>query len=232
MGDLSDLSTLFDLPASASATPSHPLRWGAPTPAERGPVIASRDPALRNAIGAHAGGYGVYRALAIAAGTLPSNHRPDLTDTAPADLVGPHPQWTGDAKIVSLDPWGHLVGEVFREELARGLDIRPTIAVTRAHIDMPEVRAAFAAGRIRPDGDIVKASGLVRVMKAAMAKLAGQARGTSNKLAVHHHGSADAFGDRDYDEVADALCQVAMPQFSQGAGIGSGLGAIFRRCPR
>ena len=39
--------------------------------------------------------------------------------------------------------------------LARGYDIRPTIAVTRAHIDMPEIRAAIAAGRIRADGSIV-----------------------------------------------------------------------------
>jgi GTP cyclohydrolase II len=168
MVDVSDLSALFDRPASPAVTTVHPLRWGAPTAAERGPVIASRDPALRNVIGAHAGGYGVYRALAIASGALPSNHRPDLTDTAPADLIGPHAQWVGDTKIVSLDPWGHLIGEVFRDELAGGLDIRPTIAVTRAHIDMPEVRAAFAAGRIRADGDIVKQNGLVRVMKAAI----------------------------------------------------------------
>ena len=88
--------------------------------------------AQRNAIGTHAGGYALYRALAIAASALPSNHRPNLTDTAPADLLGPHPQGLGDTKIVSLDPWGHLVGEAFKEELARGLDIRPTIAVTRA----------------------------------------------------------------------------------------------------
>jgi GTP cyclohydrolase II len=165
-----DLSTLFETAnrasSEASKTPS-PLRWGAPTVAERGPVIATSDP-VRNAIGTHAGGYAVYRALAIAASTLPSNHRPDLTDTAPADLIGPHPQWLGDTKIVSLDPWGHLVSEAFHEQLARGLDIRPTIAVTRAHIDMPEIRAAIAAGRIRPDGDIVSASGVVRVMKAAI----------------------------------------------------------------
>ena len=165
---MNDLSGLFDLSISPAVTTAQPLNWGAPSASARGPVIASRDPKLRNAIGAHAGGYGVYRALAIAAGTLPSNHRPDLTDTAPADLIGPHPQWTGDDKIVSLDPWGHLVGEVFRDELARGLDIRPTIAATRAHIDMPEVRAAFDAGRIRADGDIVKSNGLVRVMKAAI----------------------------------------------------------------
>jgi len=167
---MSDLTNLFDV-ADQKPDPKRcgwPLRWGAATAAERGPVITSRDPALRNAIGTHAGGYGVYRALAIAARTLPSNHRPDLTDTAPADLIGPHPQWAGDDKIVSLDPWGHLVGEVFREELARGLDIRPTIAVTRAHIDMPEVRAAIEAGRVRRDGEVVAANGLVRVMKAAI----------------------------------------------------------------
>jgi GTP cyclohydrolase II len=169
---MSDLSGLFDLdPKTAPKTvptPAYPLRWGAATAAERGPIIAGRDPALRNVIGTHAGGYGVYRALAIAARTLPSNHRPDLTDTLPADLIGPHPQWASEDKIVSLDPWGHLVGEVFRDELARGIDIRPTIAVTRAHIDMPEVRAAIEAGRIRRDGDIVAENGLVRVMKAAI----------------------------------------------------------------
>ena len=81
---MSDLSALFDLSTSPAVISAHPLRWGAPTAIERGPVIANRDPAQRNAIGAHAGGYGVYRALAIAAGDLPSNHRPDLTDTAPA----------------------------------------------------------------------------------------------------------------------------------------------------
>jgi GTP cyclohydrolase II len=168
---MSDLSSLFDVPAPgnpAGATCAQNPRWGAASAAERGPVIASPDPQLRNAIGAHAGGYGLYRALAIAARTLPSNHRPDLTDTAPADLIGPHPQWSDADKIVSLDPWGHLVGEVFREERERGLDIRPTIAVTRAHIDMPEVRAAIEAGRVRRDGRIVAASGMVRVMKAAI----------------------------------------------------------------
>ena len=169
---MSDLSGLFDLdPKAAPSTapkPAYPLRWGAPTAAERGPIIAGRDAAQRNVIGTHAGGYGVYRALAIAARTLPSNHRPDLTDTLPADLIGPHPQWTGDDKIVSLDPWGHLVGDIFRDERARGVDIRPTIAVTRAHIDMPEVRAAIESGRVRRDGDIVAENGLVRVMKAAI----------------------------------------------------------------
>src|SRR5215475_966342 len=145
------------------------LVWGAPTAAERGPVIATlRNPNHRNAVGSHAGGYSVYRALAITARTLSSDHIADLTDTAPIDRIGPHPQWCDAKKIVSLDPWGHLVGEAFQDYLARGYDIRPTIAVTRAHIDMPEIRAAIEARRIRADGDIVSGHGSVKVMKAAI----------------------------------------------------------------
>ena len=136
------------------------LVWGAATAAERGPVIATlRNHLHRNAVGTHAGGYSVYRALAVTARTLASDHIADLTDTAPVEAIGPHPQWRDAAKIVSLDPWGHLVGEVFREHIGRGYDIRPTIAVTSAHIDMPEIRAAIAAGRIRADGRIVSAQG-------------------------------------------------------------------------
>ena len=87
---------------------SPPLVWGAPTAAERGPVIATlRDPRHRNAVGSHAGGYAVYRALAIAAKTLKPDQLADLTDTAPAAHIGPYPQWADAKKIVSLDPWGH-----------------------------------------------------------------------------------------------------------------------------
>src|SRR6478735_7421898 len=143
--------------------------WGAPTASERGPVIATlRNPNHRNAVGSHAGGYSVYRALAIAARTLAYDHMADLTDTAPVEDIGPHPQWFDAKKIVSLDPWGHLIGEAFRDHLVRGYDIRPSIAVTRAHIDMPEIREAIAARRVRADGDIVSARGSVRVMKAAI----------------------------------------------------------------
>src|SRR5262244_3187257 len=139
------LSTANGLP-NQSVTERPHLVWGAPPAAERGPVIATlRNAAHRNAVGSHPGGYSVYRALAIAARTLAHDHIADLTDTAPVERIGPHPQWGDAKKIVSLDPWGHLVGEVFRDHLARGYDVRPTIAVTRAHIDMPEIRAAIAA---------------------------------------------------------------------------------------
>src|SRR5690348_5320228 len=118
-----------------------PLHWGAASAEARGPIVASpAEPRLRNAIGSYAGAYGLYRALAVATRALAPDHRPDLTDTAPAAVIGPNPQWGDPAKIVSLDPWGHLVGEVFAEQINAGVDARPTIAVTRARIDLPEIR--------------------------------------------------------------------------------------------
>jgi GTP cyclohydrolase II len=150
-------------PATAMVT------WGARDPNERGPVVGTvADPARRNAIGVHSGGYGIYRALAIAAQELKADHRPDLTNTSPAEMIGPFESWFDPGKIVSLDPWGHRVAEVFADKIAAGWDIRPTIAVTKAHVKMPEINDAIAAGRLKPDNDILLPSGDVRVTKAAV----------------------------------------------------------------
>jgi GTP cyclohydrolase II len=126
------------------------------------------DPTRRNVIGAHAGSYALYRALAIAAGKLSAVHVPDLTNTAPAERLGPFPQWSDPKKIVSLDPYGHLVHDAFGDLLKQGWDIRPTIAITKAHINMPEFKDAMQAGRLKPDGRILLANGDVRVTKAAI----------------------------------------------------------------
>jgi GTP cyclohydrolase II len=122
----------------------------------------------RNVIGTHSGSYGVYRALAVAAGALLRGHKPDLTNTMPTDPIGPYPSWGNPDAIVSLDPFGAVVADVFRDEIAEGYDIRPTIAMTKAHIDMPEVRDAMAAGRLRADGRILLGSGSAVVTKAAI----------------------------------------------------------------
>ena len=146
-----------------------PIRWGRADPNERGPVVGSTaNRSQRNVIGAHSGSYGVYRALAVAAGALMRGHRPDLTNTAPTDPIGPYPQWGDAGKIVSIDPFGAIVADAFREEIAAGYDIRPTIAVTKAHIDMPEVRGAVAAGRLKADGHILLPNGSAVVTKAAI----------------------------------------------------------------
>ncbi len=146
-----------------------PLHWGAASAEARGPVVASpADLRHRNAIGSYSGSYAIYRALAVATRALAPNHRPDLTDTAPAMRMGPWPQWADPAKIVSLDPYGHLVGEVFAEQIRSGIDARPTIAITTAQIDLPEIRQRIEAGEIRADGQVVLASGEIRVTKAAI----------------------------------------------------------------
>ena len=145
-----------------------PIKWGSMDPQERGPVIAiDQDGGVRNAIGAHGGSYSIYKALSVATGGLDPSYRPDLTNTDPAFTIGPHPSWEGD-RIVSLDPWGHLTTTAFSKQLSDGIDVRPTIAVTKAHIDILEIKEAIAKGRLVPDGKILKESGQVVIGKAAV----------------------------------------------------------------
>jgi GTP cyclohydrolase II len=153
----------------SGAKPRFPIRWGAPTARERGPIIATLSrPQDRNVIGSHGGSYALYRALAVSSGTLDPIRRPDLTNTYPAATFGPFPQWCDPLRIVSLDPWGHLVAETFGAEIAEGTDIRPTIAVTRARLDLHEMQEALAAGRLVNDGSVVHANGAISVVKIAI----------------------------------------------------------------
>jgi GTP cyclohydrolase II len=146
-----------------------PITWGAPTARERGPIIGTvSHPQDRNVIGSHGGSYSVYRALAVSSGALDPIRRPDLTNTYPAANIGPFEQWTEPKRIVSLDPWGHLVAENFKTEIAEGIDIRPTIAITRARLDLPEMQAALKAKRLKNDGDVVHDNGSISVVKIAI----------------------------------------------------------------
>ncbi|MCP4328330.1 MAG: GTP cyclohydrolase II [Alphaproteobacteria bacterium] len=154
---------------SGSATKSAPITWAAPSAGERGPIIGTvTNPGRRNVIGTHAGSYALYRALAVAAGDLSADHISDLTNTAPAATIGPHPQWFDPEKIVSLDPYGHVVTEAFPELRAEGWDIRPTIAVTKGRLNLPEMRETIRAGRLSPDGRILTESGDVTATKIAV----------------------------------------------------------------
>jgi GTP cyclohydrolase II len=144
-----------------------PITWGAPSARERGPIIGTVSRA-RNVIGSHGGSYAVYRALAVSAGALDPIRRPDLTNTHPAATIGPFAQWSEPQRIVSLDPWGHLVADSFKSEIAEGIDIRPSIAVTRARLDLHELQDALAAGRLVNDGNVVHENGSVSVVKIAI----------------------------------------------------------------
>lgn len=139
----------------------------------------------------------------------PQTHRPNFELTHPAAKIGPFPAWSEPSKvrlicrrtharagfsrthrvaqIATLDPFGHLVPQAYAEELASGMDIRPTIAgaaarsvplrapvlthvpaVTRAHMDVPEIRQMMAEGKLHADGKVLLESGLVNVTKVRM----------------------------------------------------------------
>lgn len=147
----------------------YPIQWGQSDPLKRGPIIGSiADSSLKNTIGSHAGSYCVYRAMAVAKGDLSPVHKPDLTNTEPVVDIGPYPQWFDPRKIVSIDPWGHRVASDFKTEIDAGVDIRPTIAITKARITIPEIQYAVFQGLVKADGKILLASGEANVTKIAL----------------------------------------------------------------
>jgi len=57
---------------------------------------------------------------------------------------------------------------LFADRIEVGLDVRPTIAVTRAQIHLPEIAEAVRDGRLAPDGEVLTAAGGVKVVKIAI----------------------------------------------------------------
>ncbi|KAM0427673.1 hypothetical protein ACHAQK_011977 [Fusarium lateritium] len=137
-----------------------PMDWGNPEPAKRGPIVVSRASTTirrRNAVG-------------VASNELNSDHRPDFTNTEPAANIGPFPQWGDQKKIVAMDPWGHLAPWLFKDTIEKdNVDIRPTIAITKAHMKLPELAESVKAGRLVPDGKVcLNAEGELAVTKFAV----------------------------------------------------------------
>ncbi|WP_281560952.1 GTP cyclohydrolase II [Thalassomonas sp. RHCl1] len=177
---------------------SAPVNWGAEDPRERGAVIATiSSKAKRNAIGSHSGSYTVYRALSIASGSFAQDHIPDLTNTSPTVNITPKASWFDGDKIISLDPWGASIDDVFRPELEQGYNIQPSIAITQAHLTLPEIYDAVDKGRLKPDDKIVKSNKDVFVTKVAIepvwylpgiAKRFGIAEGELRKILFQETG--------------------------------------------
>lgn len=145
------------------------INWGAKDPLLRGPVIATiTNRAHRNAIGTHSGSYTVYRALSIASGAFPKDHRPDLTNTEPPVTVKSHDSWFDPERIVSIDPFGASVQSAYKDLIGKGFNVQPTIAGTKSHLNIPEVIDAIKDGRIPIDGKIVKNEREVQTTKFAI----------------------------------------------------------------
>lgn len=56
------------------------------------------------------------------------NFKPDLHNTAPPVDIPPSPSWRDPSKIVSMDPWGHMITTAFGTHLKDGVDVRPTVS--------------------------------------------------------------------------------------------------------
>lgn len=68
-----------------------------------------------------------------------------------------------------MDPFGHLTSQYYKAEIDKGLDIRPSIAITRAHMIVPELQAEVNNGGLKVDGKVmVNEAGELNVHKAAV----------------------------------------------------------------
>ncbi|KAF9146820.1 Uracil-regulated protein 1 [Mortierella sp. GBA39] len=166
-----DKPVITTYPGEKGVKPSK-LNWGEATPQARGPIVVSRlanSINVRNAIGAYGGPYSIYRSLAVAMGDLPANHKPNFEHTQPPITIHQQPQWSDPSKIVSMDPFGHLTSQYYKAEIDKGLDIRPSIAITRAHMIVPELQAEVNNGGLKVDGKVmVNEAGELNVHKAAV----------------------------------------------------------------
>ncbi|KAF9130500.1 hypothetical protein BGW39_002999 [Mortierella sp. 14UC] len=127
------------------------MKWGDADPQVRGPIVVSHHPSsmnIWNALRAYGGPYSVYRALAVTMEELAEDHRPNFGHTQPVINIPQQSQWSDPTKIVSMDPFGHLTSQYYAKEIDQGLDIRPTIAITRAHMLVPEIHAEVKSGSL------------------------------------------------------------------------------------
>ena len=76
--------------------------------------------------------------------------RPDLHNTAPPVEIRPAASWFDPTKIVSMDPWGHMITNAFGSHLKDGTDIRPSVSRVRGSfsnsLDIPKACANPAIG--------------------------------------------------------------------------------------
>jgi GTP cyclohydrolase II len=145
------------------------IRWGAADPLKRGAIVGTvTQPKHRNVIGTHGGGYSIYQGLAVATGQLNPQHQPDLRQTEPVVAIPPNAAWRNRDRIVTLDPWGAMVTDVFAPLYQQGYNIRPTIAIARATLNLPEIQQALRSGLLQADGEILRSDGGLAVTKIAI----------------------------------------------------------------
>lgn len=149
------------------------LNWYAADPKIRGPVVATRygdGLTKHNSIGAHSGSYSIYHALAVGARQLNTKHTPDYTNAEPVHDFKQQKQWSTKGKIVAMDPFGHLAPWLFAETSEKeNVQIRPTISITKANLQLSEFKDEVASGNLPVDGKVVlNSNGDIAITKLAV----------------------------------------------------------------
>lgn len=145
-----------------------PIQWGAIDPHIRGPIIADESAVdLRNIIGSHTGHLCTYRGLAFAKGFYDPKKTYDLSNTEPSDVIGPFPTWYGSS-IVSLDPFGASVVLDFSDLIRDGINLRPTISITRGRLCIPEIVQAYNNRTLFTDNKVLLDDGCIQATKIAI----------------------------------------------------------------
>lgn len=150
-----------------------PLQWGASEATVRGPVVASRNGNgvyKHNAIGSYQGCYNIYHALAVASHQLDPTYKADYTNAHPAHNFKQLDQWSSKEKIVSIDPFGHLAPWCFAKTAeSNDVEIKPTISITKAHLQLTEMEQYVKQGELAVDGKVVvNEAGDIAVSKLAV----------------------------------------------------------------
>lgn len=149
------------------------MEWGALDQQARGPIVPSRigdGLTKHNCIGSHSGPYCVYHALAVGSKQLDRNHVADYTNAQPAFTIPEQPSWFNKEDIVAMDPFGHLTPYLYDDiSKKEGVEIRPTIAITKANMQLFEMKDAVENGSLEVDGEVVlNANGDLSVSKVAV----------------------------------------------------------------
>ena len=155
-------------------------------------IIINKNSKWRNGFGCQRGPFSLYRALSIATNKMSEDHFPDLEDTEPVFNPKPNKNWE---KITSFHPYGHsqvssysyvephdnktnylklksedtlLSQDLENTKPRETIPIEPTIAVTKAKLNIPEIDNLITKGELIPDGKILEEDGSINVIKCAI----------------------------------------------------------------
>ncbi len=155
-------------------------------------IVINKNSKWRNGFGCQRGPFSIYKALSIATSQMSSDHCPDLENTQPVFNPKPNENW---GKISSFHPYGHSqvasysyvephdnklhylklqeedsmdTPKLETKNRIATTPIEPTIAITKAKLNIPEIDNLIKNEKLFPDGKILEEDGSINVIKCAI----------------------------------------------------------------